>query len=217
MCDAPRELKAILYRRSDRPRLHLEVSRFRKQLFADQLGWILKTENGLEQDQFDTDLTEYCALLENGQLKGCFRAIRCDRPYLVRDAFPGIAPEDTFPADVKAWEISRFGVHPDRSGLAISLYAAMFEFAERRGARALPALVDLRHERWLNRLGVQTRRYGDPRPVGHDVRGRVLFGVAGEIPIHEQRRRLGMLFAVPRTLLEVTDETSFDGFDRVSA
>lgn len=217
MSDATREIKAVLFRQADRPRLHVEVSRFRKALFADQLGWMLNTENGLERDQFDTDLTEYCALFENGELRGCFRAIRCDRPYLVRDAFPGIAPEDAFPADAMAWEISRFGLHPDNSGLAISLYAAMFDFAERRGARALPALVDLRHERFLHRLGITTRRYGEPRPIGHDVRGRVIFGVAGEIPIHEQRRRLGVLFAVPRALLEVTDETSFGRLDRVSA
>lgn len=217
MSDAPKETKAILFRQADRPQLYREVGLFRKALFSDQLGWLLNTENGLERDQFDTELTEYCALFENGELRGCFRAIRCDRPYLVRDAFPGLAPAETFPTDVKAWEISRFGIHPESSGLAISLYAAMFDFAERRGARALPALVDLRHERFLQRLGIITHRYGEPRPVGRDVRGRVIFGVAGEIPIHEQRRRLGMLFSVPRSLLEVTDETSFGRLDRVSA
>lgn len=209
--------QAVIFRRQDHPKLYLELLQFRKALFADYLGWRLQIDGALERDEFDHAAAEYCALLVGDEIAGCFRAIRCDAPYLARHVFSDVVPLHVFPSGSDAWEISRFGVLPARSMLGTALYAVMFEFAARRGARVLPALVDLQHERLLRRMNIQTRRYSGPRVIGRDVRNRPIRAVAGEIPIDLQRAHLASFASNYLGLVEITDETADVGSDRISA
>lgn len=210
-------VRAIIFRKSDNPDLYWDVLRFRKMLFADHLGWLLDVSKGVETDQFDHAQATYCALVRANTVQGCFRAIPCGAPYLAKTVFWRLAPAGSFPRDNASWEISRFGVHPDSRDLGVTLYAAMVAFAEQRGARVLPALVELHHERFLSRLGIKTRRYGDIATIGVNRQGRPIRCVVGEIPFREQRDVLLSTFAAQTARLEIIDEIADVGFDRIPA
>jgi hypothetical protein len=93
----------------------------------------------------------------------------------------------------------------------------MFYFARTHNARALVALVDLTYERFLRRLGIVTRRYGEPGLIGHDLDARPIEAVAGEIPLADQRgSHFESLLAISRNM-EIIDETLVRGRLRLSA
>jgi len=211
--------RAIFCRSSHAPDIVSALQRFRKKLFVDRLGWQLDTPNGLEQDQFDTVDACHCALYADNDIVGGFRALRTDGDYLVREVFPHLATLRPYPSRAEVWEISRFGIlaSHDQAYLARLLYSLMFRFAFSRGATALVALADLTYERYLTRIGIRTRRYGPPQIIGADRHGRLLRGVVGEIPLAEQRGpKFDQLLSLARAL-DVRDETSVRGSDRISA
>ncbi len=97
------------------------------------------------------------------------------------------------------------------------LYSLMFRFAHVHQASALVALTDLRHERFLTRIGVRTRRYGPPQTHGFDENGKSLSIVAGDIPLANQR---GWRFEALLKLVdnvEINDETLVLRSERLSA
>lgn len=89
--------------------LYAKVAGYRHQVFVEQLGWALHTENGMESDQFDRADTVYVvAQDDNGHISGCARLLPTSRPYLLGEIFPqllnGLAP----PCSPEVWELSRF-------------------------------------------------------------------------------------------------------------
>jgi acyl homoserine lactone synthase len=186
-------------------------------LFVQELGWSLAVENGCERDEFDTGEAIYCALSTNDQMIGCFRAISCDRPYLARTVFSHMATNRPFPLSADYVEISRFGVlaaHRQASGV---LYSLMIRFARARGAAALVALAELSHERLLNRIGLSTSRYGDIQIVGFHDDGRWILAVAGEIPISRKPTPAVKALLELTQVMEISDEASIFGRERLSA
>jgi N-acyl-L-homoserine lactone synthetase len=184
-----------------------EFLEFRRKLFVDALQWDLRAFGNFEIDQFDGESATYCAIYADDALISGFRAIRCDHDYLALSVFPQLANERSYPRHADSWEISRLGVYPPDVNVAGVTYAVMFHLAHLRGAKALVALVDLGHERLLRQIGIKTRRYGSPQPIGTDRKGKRLTAVAGEIPIQEQG---GDAFKALMDLLqtvEIIDET----------
>ena len=147
------------------------------------------------------------------------RAWRTDRPYLAKDVFPTLAVVGPYPERADVWEISRFGVMPGDGAHALAYlnYALMFWFARQVGASSLVALADLTYERFLRTLSIRTRRYGPPRIIGTDARGRDLLAVAGEIPLAAQDPERLAALASLLTTVEITDAAEIFGPARVSA
>lgn len=194
-----------------------DVFRFRTRLFIDELGWSLPTEKGLERDQFDTDNAAYCALLHGDEVIGCFRAIRCDVPYLANTVFPHLATAKAYPTSPDAIEISRLGVLPGHHAASTRLYSLMVRFAFSQNARRLVAIAELSHERLLNKIGLETVRYGKINIVGFKDDGTWILAVAGEIPLpHEQSSRIRRFLQLTQQM-DVTDETHVLGCERLSA
>src|SRR5262245_59392649 len=162
--------------------------RLRKRELVDGLGWDLVTTGEIERDEFDNADAIYCLIREGSEVVGCFRAIRCDRPYLARTKFPSLAHHRPYPVHALAWEVSRITVAANRRRFTTSmfLYAAMFHFGQCQEAVSLCGFVDLNHERLFARLGVETERYGEPTEIGRDRLGRPLVVVAGELPLRRQ-------------------------------
>ncbi len=157
---------------------------FRRILFVETLGWDLKLRNDYELDEFDHHRAHYLTLSADEEIIGGFRAIRCDHPYLARTKFPKLAEYQQFPNEAHYWEISRFGVAPNSSprSTAATLYSLMLNFGLQRQAEGLVAFTSLGHELYLRRLGVVTKRYGEPCCIGESVKGGQFTVVAGEIP-----------------------------------
>ena len=196
-----------------------QVGEFRKSLFIDHLGWNLKTKEQCEVDQFDTAHALYVKLAIAGKICGTFRAIRCDHRYLAESIFPQLATTRAYPELSNVWEISRFGVWPtsDARHHADILYALMFQFGLMRQARALVAVTDLFHERYLARRGIRTRRYGKPQLCGTDVHGRPLTLVAGEIPVERQDETALRDLLATLNGVTIHDQTLVLGRSRIQA
>lgn len=210
---------AHIFKAEDDAEACIQVGEFRKSLFVDHLGWDLQTKEQREVDQFDTPHALYAKLVIAGKICGTFRAIRCDHPYLAESIFPQLATTRSYPELSNVWEISRFGVWPTSEARhhANILYALMFQFGLMRQARALVAVTDLIHERYLAQRGIRTRRYGKPQPCGTDVRGRPLTLVAGEIPIERQDETALRDLLSSLNGVTINDQTLVLGRSRVQA
>lgn len=208
---------AAFFSGSTRPDLAAAFFRLRHALFVRELGWSLATESGHERDEFDTADAIYCGLSFDGQLIGGFRAINCDRPYLARTIFSHMATHRPFPISSKYIEISRLGVLAAHRPAGSMLYSLLLRFALARNAVALVALAELTHERLLNRMGLPTSRYGSAQIVGFRDDGAWILAVAGEIPIpQEPSLALKELLELTHHM-EISDEASIFGCERLSA
>lgn len=199
-------LTAYIFQERQDPEMARALFRFRREFFVEELGWELPTYAGLEKDQFDTPAATYCALSRDGRIIGGFRAIRCDHPYLGQEVFPQLAADRPYPVHPDCWEISRFGVLHGHRKHGIYLYGAMLQFAALRRIRALVAIVDLGHERLLQVIGIRTRRYGPPIPLGRQ-HGTPLSIVAGEICLADQSDQTLEYFDNLLEMVEVHDDT----------
>lgn len=208
-------LRGRIFRAADDLFLCRDVQRFRKRIFVDQLGWSLNVIAEREKDEFDRPDAILFALLDQHDVIGCFRALPCDGPYLCRDVFPALAQATPYPQTEDCWEISRLAAETREASAA--LYAAMLDFGWTRKARALVALVDLRHERALRAMRIRTQRYGMPAAVGVDRNGRTIQAVAGEIPLGAQSAELRRSVSQILANMDMSDETLVLGPDRISA
>lgn len=211
------QYRAVFFSAATRPDLTQCIFRLRHALFVREQGWSLAVERDLERDEFDTNDATYCGLLRDGQMIGCFRAISCDRPYLSRKTFSHMATRRSFPSTANCVEISRFGVLAAYRQSSTLLYSLLIRFALARNAMALVALAELSHERLLNRLGLSTSRYGDVQIVGFREDGRWILAVAGEIRIPQRLSpAIGALLQLTHAM-EIVDEASIFGRERLSA
>jgi N-acyl-L-homoserine lactone synthetase len=209
--------RAVFFTLRSNPDLAEDVFRFRTRLFVQELGWSLPTEKGVERDQFDTDNATYCALFHDAEVVGCFRAIRCDFPYLANTVFPHLATVKTYPTSPDALEISRLGVYPGHHAASALLYSLMVRFAFSRNVKRLVAIAELSHERLLNKIGLTTVRYGKINIVGFKDDGTWILAVAGEIPLpHEQSSRIRRFLQLSQQM-DIVDETHVFGCERLSA
>ena len=212
-------LRVVLRSEADHPEFVSKILAFRKRVLVDVLGWDLCVYGTHERDEFDTEATIHCGVFSGNEMIACFRAIRCDDPYLGLSKFPQLATRRAYPRHAFAWEISRFAVADSarRFEAALMNYAAMFEFARNRGAVSLVAFCDLSHERLLGRIGIITERFGDALDIGLDRQGRPIRVVAGEIPLQRQAGvRFEKLVSLAQTM-EIDDATAAVGRQRVSA
>jgi acyl homoserine lactone synthase len=209
--------KGVFFSVESNPELARRMFDFRTELFVKELGWSLPMEGGIERDQFDTTDAVYCALLGADEFIGCFRAIRCDRPYLAKTIFPHLATEKSYPNAPDSTEISRLGVKPGHQAASLLLYSLMIRFGVYANFHRLVALVELSHERLLNKIGLTTVRYGDIQIVGFKDDGTWILAVAGEIPIRTQEStRLNRIIQFTRDM-DIADETEILGRQRLSA
>jgi acyl homoserine lactone synthase len=209
--------KAVFFSAATRPDLARSLFRLRHALFVRELGWTLATEKDQERDEFDTDDAVYCSLSIDGRMIGCFRAISCDRPYLARTIFSHLATNRPFPTSADYVEISRFGVLGVYRQASTVLYSLLIRFALECNATALVALAELSHERLLNRIGLSTSRYGDVQIVGFRDDGEWILAVAGEIGIPGiPPPAFTALLELTKTM-EIIDEASVFGRERLSA
>lgn len=209
--------KAHFFSEKSNPNLTRKMFDFRTELFVKELGWSLPMQGGVERDQFDSDDALYCALTEDGEVVGSFRAISCHRPYLAKTIFPHLATVKSYPVTPDATEISRLGVRPGHQSSSVLLYSLMIRFGVYTNASRLVALVDLSHERLLNKIGLTTVRYGKTQIVGFKDDGTWILGVAGEIPIPTpQSTAIGRIIQLTREM-DISDETEVFGRQRLSA
>jgi N-acyl-L-homoserine lactone synthetase len=161
--------------------LYAEVASYRHQVFVEQLGWALHTENRMESDQFDRPDTMYVVAQDDqGHVSGCARLLPTTRPYLLGEVFPqllnGLAP----PCSPDVWELSRFaavdlnnqGRTPGQfsSSVARKLLEESIACAISHGAKQLITVSPIGVERLLSRSEFHAHRAGPPMTIdGHPI------------------------------------------------
>ena len=161
--------------------LYAKVAGYRHQVFVEQLGWALHTENGMESDQFDRPDTVYVVAQDDqGHVSGCARLLPTTRPYLLGEVFPqllnGLAP----PCSPDVWELSRFAAVDlnDRakmpgqipSSVARKLLGESIACAVSHGAKRLITVSPIGVERLLSRSEFHAHRAGPPMIIdGHPI------------------------------------------------
>lgn len=158
------------------------VSRYRHRVFVEKLGWQLKTQNGIELDQFDRPDTIYIVCQdEYGQINGCARLLPTDKPYLLGEVFPQLLNGLPPPCSSEVWEISRFAAvdfnqpvtsveSQFSSPITVRLLQESIACAIAHGAKRLITVSPVGVERLLHRVlrqsGYIVHRVGPPMIVG---------------------------------------------------
>jgi len=172
------------------PATYASLSRYRRKLFIDTLGWQLDSPPGEERDQFDRGDTVYVvARNARGAVTGCARLLPTVAPYLLAEVFPQLLGDLPAPCAPEVWELSRFAALDFDSAqtsalpswsseLAVALLHQTLACAAACGARHLITVSPIGVERLLRRAGFHARRAGPPVMVD----GHPLFACWIEVP-----------------------------------
>lgn len=150
-----------------------EMYRLRAKVFKERMGWDIPVLNGMEIDSYDELDPHYLMIKENNQsVRGCWRLLPTEGPYMLRDTFPELLNGHAAPADAKTWELSRFAIETDGgegfgfTNLALESMRSLFLFGERMGIERYVAVTTTAIERMMRRAGIVIERFGPPLQIG---------------------------------------------------
>lgn len=173
---------------SNSPKYYKELSsmhRLRNLVFKERMGWDLKTINGMEFDQYDTDDAFYFVHKDSkGEVNACFRLLPTQKSYMLEEVFPHLIEEGNPPKSNDVWEITRFAANADTapSNVMGILVAGIIEFCLFYGVRECVSVTEVTMEPLLRRCGWGPTRLGAPTCVGAD----------SEIPAAAQKHDISM-------------------------
>lgn len=173
-----------------------EMAQYRYRVFVEMLEWDLRTQAGMELDEFDRKDTVYVAAHKEGTgLQGIARLLPTDKPYLLGDVFPQLLGGHAAPRSACVWELSRFAaIDPESrvrespsfgaSAEALALLDRVMAVASEAGACDLVTVSPLGIERLLERAGIVAHRVAPPLRVA----GHALFACRIELAASIKRR-----------------------------
>lgn len=164
-----------------------EMHRLRAKVFKDRMGWDVPIISDMEIDGYDA-LNPYYMMIRKpvGGIRGCWRALPTEGPYMLKDTFPELLRGHKAPADSKIWEISRFAIETEDSHgfgfaeLSLDALREIVKFGDRMGIEHIVTVTTASFERMLLRAGIALTRFGPPIRIG------VENAVALDIDIGEQ-------------------------------
>jgi acyl-homoserine lactone synthase len=84
-----------------------DMFRLRHDVFIKEMGWKLRTENGLERDQYDNSHTLYLVESDDsGEVIACVRMNSAAFPTMLSEVFPEMC-EGGAPNSATTWELTR--------------------------------------------------------------------------------------------------------------
>jgi acyl homoserine lactone synthase len=150
-----------------------EMHALRARVFQGRLGWEVPVLSGMEIDGYDALEPLYMLMREpGGVLRGCWRVLPTEGPYMLKDSFPQLLQGQAAPCDPRIWELSRFALETEgcaRFGFAqvtMESIEAIIRFGREHGIARYVTVTTTAIERLLRRAGVVTNRLGEPMQVG---------------------------------------------------
>jgi acyl homoserine lactone synthase len=150
-----------------------EMHTLRAKVFRGRLGWEVPVLSGMEIDGYDALEPMYMLMKEpGGCLRGCWRLLPTEGPYMLKDSFAQLLDGQAAPSDPGIWELSRFALETDgasRFGFAqvtMEAIEAVIRFAHEQGMTRYVTVTTTAIERLLRRAGVVVTRLGDPMEIG---------------------------------------------------
>lgn len=149
-----------------------EMHTLRAKVFRGRLGWEVPVLSGMEIDGYDALEPRYMLMRDGGTLRGCWRLLPTEGPYMLKDSFPELLDGQEAPSDPHIWELSRFALETDGasgygfSEMTMESIEAIIRHAHERGLSRYVTVTTVAIERMLRRAGVVITRIGAPRRVG---------------------------------------------------
>ena len=163
----------IAARRDFKSRDLWEMHTLRARVFKDRLGWEVPVLSGMEIDGYDACEPMYMMICEaGGPLRGCWRLLPTEGPYMLKDSFAQLLHGQPAPSDPHIWELSRFAIQTDNSGpfgfseITLESISEVIAYGYNAGIEQYVTVTTTAIERMLRRAGVVTRRFGDPLKIG---------------------------------------------------
>jgi len=144
----------------------------RARVFRGRLGWEVPVLSGMEIDGYDALEPRYMLMRDDAALRGCWRLLPTEGPYMLKDSFPQLLDGQVAPSDPQIWELSRFALETDGvagfgfSAMTMESIAAIIDDAHQRGLSRYITVTTTAIERMLRRAGVVITRIGKPQTVG---------------------------------------------------
>jgi len=149
-----------------------EMHLLRARVFRGRLGWEVPVLSGMEIDGYDALEPRYMLMREGRTLRGCWRLLPTEGPYMLKDSFPQLLDGQDAPSDPHIWELSRFALETEGAGsygfskMTMESIAAIIGHAHERGLSRYITVTTTAIERMLRRAGVVITRIGAPQAVG---------------------------------------------------
>jgi len=149
-----------------------EMHTLRAKVFRGRLGWEVPVLSGMEIDGYDALEPRYMLMRDGETLRGCWRLLPTEGPYMLKDSFPQLLDGQEPPSDPHIWELSRFALETEGAGsygfseMTMESIEAIIRHAHERGLSRYVTVTTTAIERMLRRAGVVTTRIGAPQAVG---------------------------------------------------
>jgi len=150
-----------------------EMHTLRAKVFSGRLGWEVPVLSGMEIDGYDALDPAYMLIREpGGVLRGCWRLLPTEGPYMLKDSFPQLLEGQQAPSDPHIWELSRFALETDKdsrygfSDMTLDAFANVVRYGIENGITHYVTVTTTAMERLTRRAGVVTSRLGAPQPIG---------------------------------------------------
>jgi acyl homoserine lactone synthase len=168
----------IAARRDFQSRDLWEMHTLRAKVFQGRLGWEVPVMSGMEIDGYDALEPHYMMMREPGAgakagiLRGCWRLLPTEGPYMLKDSFPQLLHGQPAPRDEHIWELSRFAIETGGGGhfgfseITMESIAAIIRYGHEQGIERYVTVTTTAIERLLRRAGVVTERLGPPLAIG---------------------------------------------------
>lgn len=164
----------IAPRREFKSRDLWEMHKLRAKVFKDRLGWEVPILSGMEIDGYDALEPLYMMIREpgGGALRGCWRLLPTEGPYMLKDSFSELLHGQEAPQDARIWELSRFAIETEGNGcfgfseITMESISEVIAYGYNAGIEQYVTVTTTAIERMLRRAGVVTRRFGDPLKIG---------------------------------------------------
>jgi acyl homoserine lactone synthase len=151
-----------------------EMHTLRAKVFQGRLGWEVPVLSGMEIDGYDALEPHYMMMREPGEgiLRGCWRLLPTDGPYMLKDSFPQLLHGQPAPCDEHIWELSRFAIETGGtnqfgfSEITMESFAAITIYGHEHGIKRYVTVTTTAIERLLRRAGIVTERLGAPVVIG---------------------------------------------------
>ena len=149
-----------------------EMHTLRAKIFRGRLGWEVPVLSGMEIDGYDALEPRYMLMRDGDTLRGCWRLLPTEGPYMLKDSFPQLLHGQLAPRDEHIWELSRFAIetggsdHFGFSEITMESIAAIIRYGHEQGIERYVTVTTVAIERLLRRAGVVTERLGPPLVIG---------------------------------------------------
>ncbi len=149
------------------------MHKLRAKVFKGRMGWEVPIMSGMEIDGYDAIDPFYMLIKEmDGTLRGCWRILPTEGPYMLKDSFPQLLHGQVAPENSSIWELSRFAIETEGqqnfgfSDVTMESIREIIAYGHKMGIEQYVTVTTTAIERMLSRAGVVTSRFGPPIRIG---------------------------------------------------